>query len=300
MASNGRSALFFFFLFMVVLSVAGAAQEPAQQQGPKIDWQYGPSKGHLGDIADINIPEGYQFTGKRGAQTVLQMEHNIPTGTELGVLVPSDANATWFMIFRFDETGYIKDDDKNSLDANALLNNIKEGTEAANVERQKHGWKPLHVAGWEKTPFYDPQTHNLTWAILGKGDDPGDTGWVNHSIRLLGRRGTMKVNLVASPTEYAVITPEFNTLIAGFNYNQGSRYADFVKGDKVAEYGLAALIAGGAGAVLLKTGLLAKLWKPILVGILALAGFIKKIFKSIFGGNETKIEDPNKQAAAQG
>jgi hypothetical protein len=56
MASNGRSALFFFFLFMVVLSVAGAAQEPAQQQGPKIDWQYGPSKGHLGDIADINIP----------------------------------------------------------------------------------------------------------------------------------------------------------------------------------------------------------------------------------------------------
>src|ERR1700694_1759978 len=110
----------------------------------------------------------------------------------------------------------------------------------------------------------------------------------------------MKVDLVASPEEYATITPEFNSLIAGFNYSQGSRYADFRAGDKVAKYGLAALIAGGAGAVLLKTGLLAKLWKPIMLGLVALAGFIKKIFKSIFGGNETKIEDTNKQAETQG
>ena len=297
MASNGRRALFFLFLFTAGLSIATVAQEPAPQE-PKIDWQRGPSIGHLGDIADIKIPEGYQFAGKQGAQTVLQLEHNIPTGTELGVLV--SASASWFMIFRFEETGYIKDDDKNNLDADALLNSIKNGTEAANVERRKHGWKALHVAGWEKTPFYDPATHNLTWALLAKDEGSIESGWVNHSIRLLGRRGIMKVNLVASPAEYAVITPEFNTLIAGFSYSQGSRYADFRAGDKVAEYGLAALIAGGAGAVLLKTGLLAKFWKLIVVAIVGIAGFIKKIFKAVFGGNETKIEDPNKQAAAQG
>jgi uncharacterized membrane-anchored protein len=301
MASNGRRALLFFCLFQVVLSLAAWAQEPGpQQQGPKIDWQRGPTLGHLGDIADINIPEGYQFAGKQGAQTALRMTHNIPSGKELGVLVSSDAKSNWFMIFEFVETGYVKDNEKDSLDADAILKSIKSGTEAANEERQKQGWRPFHVTGWERPPFYDPQTHNLTWAIRGKGDDPTETGSVNHSIRLLGRRGTMNVDLVASPAEYATVTPEFNSLIAGFNYSQGSRYADFVRGDKVAEYGLAALIAGGAGAVLLKTGLLAKLWKPILVGILALAGFIKKIFKSIFGGNETKIEDPNKQAAAQG
>jgi len=299
MARNGRKALLFFFLFAVILSAT--AQEPAtQQQGRKIDWQRGPTVGHLGDIADINIPQGYQFAGKKGAETALQMTHNIPSGKELGVLVPSDPNTNWFMIFEFEDTGYVKDDDKNSLDADAILTSIKNGTEAANTERQQHGWKPFHVTGWEKAPFYDPQTHNLTWAIRGKGDEPGDSGSVNHSIRLLGRKGTMNVDLVASPEEYAAITPEFNTLIAGFNYNQGSRYADFRSGDKIAKYGLAALIAGGAGAVLLKTGLLAKLWKPIMVGLVALAGFIKKIFKSIFGGNETKIEDPNKQAPAQG
>jgi uncharacterized membrane-anchored protein len=62
---------------------------------------------------------------------------------------------------------------------------------------------------------------------------------------------------------------------------------------------LAALIAGGAGAVALKTGLLAKFWKLIVVAFAAIAGFIKKVFRSIFG-KEEKIEDPSSQAAAQG
>jgi len=163
MASTRRKALFFFFLFTIVLCTAAGAQEPAtQQQGPKIDWQRGPTVGHLGNIADINIPQGYQFAGKQGAQTALQMTHNIPSGNELGVLVPSDPNVNWFMIFEFEDTGHVKDDEQNSLDANAILTTIKNGTEASNEERQKHGWKPFHVVGWEKPPFYDPQTHNLT------------------------------------------------------------------------------------------------------------------------------------------
>jgi uncharacterized membrane-anchored protein len=132
-----------------------------------------------------------------------------------------------------------------------------------------------------------------------KGDDPASEGSVNHSIRLLGRRGTINVDLVASPGEYAASISDFNTLISGFAYNQGNRYSDFTAGDKVAKYGLAALIAGGAGAVALKTGLLAKLWKLIVVAIAAIAGFIKKIFRSIFG-KEEKVEDPSKQAATQG
>lgn len=89
--------------------------------------------------------------------------------------------------------------------------------------------------------------------------------------------------------------------MAGFSYKPGSRYADFVRGDRVAEYGLGALIVGGAGAVALKTGLfskllilLAKLWKVIVVAFAAGAAAIKKFFKSIFG-NEEKIEDPSQQ-----
>ena len=301
MARRALRYFVFFVLAALALSVVAAAQEPASQQPqPKINWQVGPTTGQLGDIAQLKIPAGYLFTGADGARKVLELTHNIPSGKELGALVPQSDDKSWFMIFEFEDTGYVKDDEKDNLNADALLKNMKENTEAANAERQKRGWKAFHVTGWEHTPYYDAMTHNLTWAIRGRGDDPTSSGSVNHSIRILGRRGTMNVDLVVAPGEYAASTSEFNTIISGFTYSAGSRYSDFTKGDKVAEYGLAALIAGGAGAVLLKTGLLAKFWKLIVVGIAALVGFIKKIFGSIFGSKETKIEDPNSQAAAGG
>jgi uncharacterized membrane-anchored protein len=287
-------------LLVLLLAVDTAQGQPqSQPQEPKIDWQAGPTVGRLGDMAQLNIPKGYRFTGKEGARQVLLLTHNVPSGDELGALIPEADGADWFMIFEFNDTGYIKDDDKDSLDADALLKSMREATEAGNEERRKRGWRALHVTGWDKRPYYDPLTHNLTWATRVKGDDATSEGAVNHSIRLLGRRGTIKVDLVASPGEYATSLPEFNTLISGFAYSQGSRYSDFAAGDKVAEYGLAALIAGGAGAVAFKTGLLAKMWKLIVVLFVAIAGFIKKIFRAIFG-KEEKIEDPSQQAASQG
>lgn len=290
------------FLMVVcwaAVSLSGWAQEPSAQQEPKvkINWSPGPTVGKLGDIAEIKIPEGYAFSGKDGAQKVLELTHNLTSGRELGVIVPDKGG--WYLIFEFSDTGYVKDEEGSHLDGEAILKNIQEATERANEERKTRGWKAFHVNGWEKPPFYDPMTHNLTWAIMGKGDDPAEGQTVNHSVRILGRRGTMNVDLVVAPDEYASSKTALETLISGFSYTAGSRYSDFRAGDKVAEYGLTALIVGGAGAVALKTGLLAKLWKFIVLGIAALVGFIKKIFRAIFG-KEERIEDPNQAAASQG
>jgi len=82
------------------------------------------------------------------------------------------------------------------------------------------------------------------------------------------------------PTEYAQTLPSFDAVMGGFKFNPGSRYSDFVSGDKVAEYGLTALIAGGAGALAVKTGLLAKSWKLIVAFLLA----AKKLAIFIFAG----------------
>ena len=51
----------------------------------------------------------------------------------------------------------------------------------------------------------------------------------------------------------------------------------------MAAYGLTALIAGGVGAAAAKSGLLAKLWKAIVVGIMALVAAIRKMFAKAFG-----------------
>lgn len=285
---------------VAILAARGRAQEPAQpqQQGPKINWQDGPTTAKLGNMAEINIPAGFRFAGKEDTQKLLQASENLISGKEVGIVVSAD-ESHWAMLFDFDERGYVKDDEGDKLDAAELLKSLKAGTEEANAERAKHGWKPIHVTGWERQPFYDPQTHNLTWATLVRGDDPQDNGSVNHEIRILGRHGTMDVDLIASPAEYASITGTFNTLISGFHYTDGNRYSDFAKGDKVAEYGLTALILGGGAAVALKTGLLAKFWKVIVGVIVAIGAALKKLFQKIFG-KEERIEDPNQQAASQG
>ena len=93
----------------------------------------------------------------------------------------------------------------------------------------------------------------------------------------------MNVDLVIAPEQLASVLPSFQDLEAGFHYTQGSRYSDYVSGDKVATYGLTALVAGGAAAAATKSGLLAKLWKLIVVGVLAVVAAIKKFFHALFG-----------------
>ena len=272
-------------LALIAVLASGAlitAQENSGEARPAIDWQDGPATGDL-RVAEIAIPEGYRFTGVAGAKRFMELTQNPPTGRELGVLIPNtkgDNDPFWFVVFEFQDVGYIKDDEKDKLDAGALLGSIRDGNEEANKVRKKRGWNTLEIVGWEKEPFYDARSHNLTWAIRGRTPGRQDDV-VNYSTRVLGRRGTMNVDLVLDPQLVSTVIPEFDNLIGGFTYKQGSRYAEFVKGDKVAAYGLTALVAGGVGAGLVKSGLLGKLWKVIVFGILALLALIKKIFAAI-------------------
>ena len=254
----------------------GNVPDAAAQDRPAspIPWQSGPMTADLGGFAEIRVPEGFLFADKAGTVKLLDLTHNLVGGHEVGAIVPAGESKedSWFVVFEFGDVGYVKDDEKNKIDAAALLKSIREGTEEANKERKKRGWHTFHVDGWQRPPYYDADTHNLTWAIRGMGDT-GDTSF-NHSVRVLGRRGTMNVDLVLDPTSYESAVPRFGAVMRGFHFKQGNRYADFVKGDKVAAYGLTALIAGGAGAVALKTGLLAKFWKGLIWLVLVLKKFI--------------------------
>ncbi|PYP38174.1 MAG: hypothetical protein DMD46_03025 [Gemmatimonadetes bacterium] len=73
--------------------------------------------------------------------------------------------------------------------------------------------------------------------------------------------------------------------VIGFvEFNGGHRYADFIPGtDKVAEYGIAALIAGSlaakAGVFKLLLGALLALKKLIVVAAVGVAAFLRKLFR---------------------
>lgn len=270
-------------------AVQGLAQDSPENAFSKIPWQAGPMLGDLGDEAQVAVPDGCTFTGADGTRQFMELNQNPTSGIERGTVLCRIADADgeteshWFAVFEFDESGYVKDDEKESLDGDAILARLKEGNEHGNRERKKRGWEAIYVDGWQAAPHYDERTRNLTWATRLHGED--DSQVLNHSVRLLGRGGVMSADLVVSPEYYEAALPAFNAVVGEFAYKSGHTYAEWREGDKIASYGLTALVAGGAGAVLAKTGLLQKFGKAI---VLALAAGVAAIRKLLFGrGKDT-------------
>lgn len=232
-------------------------------------------KGELGTRAEIAVPSGYRFLGSGDASKLMEYYGNLTDGSELGFIAPD--NLDWFAVFEFKDVGYVKDEEKDKLDADTILQQLKDGQIAANEELTRRGMSTLNVLGWHTPPFYNTETKNLEWAIRLSSSDGGEI--LNYKTNLLGRRGVMDVVLVCSEEQLATVIPAYQGLIAGFSYKADESYAAFTKGDKIAEYGLIGLIAGGGLLVAAKSGLLAKLWKPIVIGVVAVGAFFKRIFK---------------------
>jgi uncharacterized membrane-anchored protein len=261
-----------------------------------IEWLSGPSKGRLGDVGEIEVPAGCRLTQEKGAKTFLELSENIPSDEEVGLLLctdQSDKDNDWFVIYTYDPSGYVKDDEKDHLDAAAILASLREGTAEGNKERKSRGWAEMYISGWLRAPYYDEKSHNLTWSFNGGDSDSGHV--VNESVRLLGRGGVLHADLVLSPSQVDSVVPAFDKVVLSTTFVPGSRYSEWKSGDKVAEYGLTALIAGGAGAVAMKSGLLAKLgallaagWKLIAAAFVALSTRIKSLFnrKKKSGAND--------------
>jgi uncharacterized membrane-anchored protein len=109
---------------------------------------------------------------------------------------------------------------------------------------------------------------------------------VNFNTRLLGRGGVMSAVLITSPESLTSSITDFKDALTGFDYLPGRRYAEYKPGDKVAKYGLAALITGGAAAIAVKTGLwkvmvgaLVAGWKFVVAACAALFAGFRKLFK---------------------
>jgi uncharacterized membrane-anchored protein len=297
-ASTGIQAIQFL---AVIVALSGTGTRADAQDVDKrrelfnsISWTDAGS-GELGDVARLDIPAGCQFTDARGAKKFMEATENTPSGAEVGALRcetatpgnPADPE-TWFVIFEYDESGYVKDDDKAGLDADKILASLREGQANGNEERRRRGWEELDIGGWIRAPYYDSATNNLTWAVSVLAS--GDTS-VNHSVRLLGRRGVLKADLVSDPSGFALALPTFDEVIGTTSFVAGEKYSEWRDGDKVAAYGLTALVAGGAGAAAMKLGLFGKLFKvlaasakAVVVGIVALGAWLKKLFTK--KGNE--------------
>jgi uncharacterized membrane-anchored protein len=255
---------------------APAGKPPAKDPFADIKFERGPLVGKLEDLATVDIPETMDFiAGRAESRKFIEATKNLVSNQEVGIVLPRADDEQWWVSFEFDPIGYVKDDEKGSLDADAILESLRAGTERGNVTRKQRGWEELHLIGWHTAPRYNATTQNLEWATRLRGS--GGEG-VNYNIRLLGRRGVMSVTLVADPQQLEPTLAKLQKLLGGFKYVPEQTYSSYTRGDKIAAYGLTGLVVGGAIAVAAKTGLLAKLWKVLVAGLVVVGGALKKLF----------------------
>ncbi len=269
--------------FAAALTVAAtlsarAADEDVGAEMRKLPWQEGPATGDVGTRSKLQIPEGARLLPESSGSRFLELTGNLPEPGDT-VLVRDH----WWATLSFNDAGYVKDDEK--LDPDALLKALRENDEESNKERTKRGMATLTNDGWIVPPHYDPETKFLEYGLrLRSSDSPQPV--VNYTMRLLSRRGYETVTLVTRPETLTADVQELHQMLnTGFKFNAGETYGEFKPGDHVAEFGLGALVLGGAAAAAVKAGwfkgliaLLAAGWKLVVAGVVAVGAGIKKMF----------------------
>lgn len=280
-----------------VLATSFSPASLAQDAQPEADagqavWQaasaamvHGPSTVQLKDQAQLALPEGYGFVPRKEGAAVMDLLGNQTDERFIGLIFPEAQESSWFVTIDYEPSGYIKDDDAKDWNADELLQSLKDGTEAGNEHRRDVGVSEIEVTRWVEKPAYDGRTHRLVWSAEAReksGQDPDPV--VNYNTYVLGREGYVSLNLITNSSTVEADKPAAHALLAAVNFNEGKRYTDFNPStDKVAAYGLAALVGGIAAK---KLGLLAaagvfvaKFAKLIIVGAVAVGGAAFKFLK---------------------
>mgnify|MGYP005809563431 CR=1 FL=1 len=280
-------------LFCLALGTASAApadHAAEEAAARKMVASMQPQQGNVtlpGTIATLDLPPTFRYLNPQDTDHLLVAWGNPPGAQTLGMIVPADvdplSNESWGVVVTYDKDGHVQDDDADGIDYAKLLKKMQEDNTAANTERKKQGYPGMQLAGWAEPPHYDKAAHKLYWAKDLLNEDSGHHG-LNYNIRVLGREGVLVLNAVADMGQLGQIKSEMQKVTAFANFTAGNRYTDFnARTDKVAEYGIAALVAGGVAA---KLGLFGKLvalllaFKKVLVVAVAAAGSaIWKLFK---------------------
>lgn len=253
---------------------------------PDFDFQTGTVT--IGDgLATLDLPTGYVYLQSSDARFVVEdMWGNPPDPSVLGLIAPGEdrllgEQGSWAVIVSYDSSGFVKDDDAAGLDYDDMLAGMKKDSKAENDMRKQRGYPTVELLGWAEPPHYDAATKKLYWAKSLRFEG-ADAPTLNYNVRILGAGGVLVYNAVAGIDELAEVSVGCKDLLGRTTFSEGNRYADHNPSvHKVAAYGIGGLIAG---KVLLKTGLIAKLIKPLLLVIVAVGAGISKLLKRNKGG----------------
>jgi uncharacterized membrane-anchored protein len=258
-----------------------------QEFEASLNYQQGAASILSGQVA-VETGSKLRFLDAADAQRLLtEGWGNPPDDSTLGMLVPAgispfDYEKSWAVEMYYDEEGYVADKDASKLNYDKLLEDMQQGTLDTNKEREEQGYDKVEIVGWASQPHYDATTHKVYWAKeLEFADDPAHV--LNYNIRVLGRKGVLNLNVIANLEQFPEVEAALPDILQTVSFTQGNRYEDFnASTDKVAKYGIAALIAGGIlakkGFFVVILAVLAKFAKVLIVAVIGLGGVAARIF----------------------
>lgn len=270
-------------------AAASSKEDDAKLAAIKAAMVHGPAKVSLGDQAVVDMPKDFIFLPKEQAVALMEeMGNHMDQDNFYGLFMSADDAQTWFIAASFDDSGFIKDDDQSKIDADSILADMKKGVDEDNEDRKTKGISQLEIVGWIEKPHYDAKAHQLVWSIeakeFGSADATTNDNSINYNTFALGRGGFISLNLVSKRSTIESDRKAVGALLSDLKFNDGKKYENFdPKTDKVAEYGLMALIGGiaahklGLFAVLIGLGL--KFKAVAVAAAVGASAAVKKFFK---------------------
>lgn len=167
-----------------------------------------------------------------------------------GSSAPLDVEAALFdprtgeiVFFQKLSPGYVPLDDWGTLDLDAALKSVTENAEADNTMRRRSGLPGIHVVGWLEPPNLDRSTNTVRWALEAAGEHGKPV--VTSVALIFGRDGLEKLTWGGRKT----MSDRQLLRIAqsSFSFAVGGRYIDYQHGDRIAQYGVADIVAAVLG-----------------------------------------------------
>jgi uncharacterized membrane-anchored protein len=258
--------------------------QSAQNSAPPQHTQ-GPARIPVRDQAVIDLPSGFVFLPESSGKQVMEKMGNRVDTNFVGLIFP-ETNSDWFVMVEYEPAGHISDDDAKNWNADDLLSQVRTSTDVANEERHKEGKPELELVGWAERPHYDAATRRLIWSLEArdKGQTDDSKNIVNYKTLMLGREGYVSMTMVSPRATVGTDKAFVNLLLSKLDFTQGRKYADFdAKTDHIAEYGLAALIAGVAvkklGLIAVGTAFVLKFAKVIGLAVIGGLAAFRRIFR---------------------
>jgi uncharacterized membrane-anchored protein len=241
-----------------------------------------------GAVIKLNLPAGFKYLDiEQSKYVITDLWRNPPSPDVLGMIFPENSGPfgenSYAFVLSYDPAGFVKDDDAADINYDDMLKQMQQDEIKENKARIAEGYASMHIVGWAVKPFYDKTNKVLHWAQnIHFGRDEVNT--LNYEVRILGRKGILSMNAVATMDELDSVKKDIDKVLAIPSFTDGNAYKDFdSKTDEVAEWTIGGLVAG---KILLKAGVsgaiikfFAFAWKYILVGIAVVLGIIKKFFR---------------------